>query len=108
MEELHEKKEQLSRKERELIDAKRKKSQMEMEKETLEESMARMREADSWQRMSPRAALLGIGDISFDAATSPAVRLLFIGTFKTFIQWQYFAPLALRNFWHGSPNLCLE
>ena len=63
----------MSRKERELVDAKRKKAQVEMEKETLEDTLTRMREADSWQRMSPRAPVLGIGDISLDSATSPMV-----------------------------------
>ena len=63
VEELHEKEEQLAQKERELIQAKRKKAQVEMEKEQLEETLARTREGESWQRMSPlRAVLPGIGD----------------------------------------------
>ena len=70
MEELRSKERLLHQKEQELGQVKRNMAVLKMENEKLAEKLKRTQEAESWQKMSPRAPLPGIGDASFDA-TSP-------------------------------------
>jgi hypothetical protein len=72
-EELKSKERELHQKEQELAAMTRKASVVTAEKEQIEEKLKRLQEAESWQKMSPRAATPGIGDMSFEAVTSPAV-----------------------------------
>eukprot|EP00117_Sycon_ciliatum_P024797 scpid4164/ scgid20722/ Janus kinase and microtubule-interacting protein 3; Neuroendocrine long coiled-coil protein 2 len=106
--ELLEKQEALSRKEKELVDAKRKKSQVQMEKETLEENLSRVKEADSWARMSPRAAIAGIGDISFDSATSPMQKKQYGEREKQLIQRNSELSILARRLEEGLSSMTTE
>ena len=75
-EELKSKERELHQKEQELAAVARKAAVVRAEKEQVEEKLKRMQEAESWQKMSPRASTPGLGDMSFEAVTSPAVSCL--------------------------------
>lgn len=80
-EELRSKERELHQKEQEMAVVARKASVVRAEKEEVEEKLKRTQEAESWQKMSPRASTPGLGDLSFEAVTAPAVS--FINTVHT-------------------------
>lgn len=72
-EELKSKERQLHQKEQELVGVARRAAVLKAEKEELEQKLKRVQEAESWQKKSPRAATPGLGDLSFEAVTTPTV-----------------------------------
>lgn len=59
VDEIKELQRKLSAKDRELISIQEKNARVEMEKEQLDDKLKRIKEADAWEKMSPRSSVTG-------------------------------------------------